>query len=97
MSTTIVWNGEALTLEICTYRAPQNKGIQLYDADHMPCARATLNPDFLLPENHVAIKDYSENEGVLEALIAARVIETTGEYVQAGFENVPICRLLITE
>ncbi|MBE7512418.1 MAG: hypothetical protein HS103_06340 [Anaerolineales bacterium] len=93
---TIEWNGETLTLEISTYKAPKNKGIQLYDEEHMPYARATLNPDFLLPENHVAIKNYSENEGVLEALIKAGVIEETGEYVQAGFENAPICRLLIT-
>ena len=97
MTTQIEWNGNVLTLEVRTYHSPKNKAIQLWDDEHMPYATATLNPTFLLPPNHVAIKDYSENEGVLDALKKARVVEETGQYVQAGFEKAPICRLLITE
>lgn len=38
-------------------------------------ADATINTGVVLPDTHVAIKNYTENEGMVEALLAAGVIE----------------------
>ena len=51
--------------------------IQLFDtADHEPVCTATVNvPEVELPEGYVFIKNYSENEGILETLVAAGIID----------------------
>ncbi|WP_152050931.1 DUF4313 domain-containing protein [Tautonia marina] len=69
--------------------------LQLIDAeDGSPIAQATVNlPDVALGRNQVAIKDWSENEGMLDALVAAGVVKPTGETVRSGYVEVPICEL----
>lgn len=37
------------------------------------------------PPHHVYIKDWSENEGVLDALIKSGLVEKTGTVARAGF------------
>lgn len=50
--------------------------IQLYDIeDNSPVARATFNPEQPVPKNHVAVKVWSENEGMDKALINAGIID----------------------
>jgi hypothetical protein len=73
--------------------------IQLMDAeDGSPIATATVNlPDFPLAEDRVAIKDYSENEGMLDALVEAGIVEELGLHAETGFVTVPICKLLVGE
>lgn len=70
--------------------------LQLIDAgDGSPIATATINlPDEPLGRNQVFIKDYSENEGMLAALVAAGVVEPTGQTVRSGYVEVPVCELL---
>lgn len=59
-----------------------------------PVATATVNlPAVKLGPNQVAIKSYAENEGLLEALVAAGVVKPTGDKVRSGFVEVPICEL----
>ena len=72
--------------------------IKLIDEeDGMPFAVATVCvEDDLVKENEVAIKDYSENEGMLESLINAGMVEEPHAFVQSGFVKIPICKLLIT-
>jgi hypothetical protein len=69
--------------------------LQLIDAeDGSPIAAATVNlPDVPLGRNQVAIKSYSENEGMLDALVAAGVVKPTGQMVRSGYVEVPICEL----
>ncbi len=69
--------------------------LQLIDAeDGSPIATATVNlPDVPLGRNQVAIKDWSENEGMLDALVAAGVVKPTDQTVRSGFVEVPICEL----
>ncbi len=43
--------------------------------------------------DEVAIKTYSEGEGMLEALLEAGVVEDTGRKAWAGRMQVPICRV----
>jgi hypothetical protein len=71
--------------------------IQLIDVeDGSPVAVATVNlPQYDLSEDEVIIKDYSENEGVLAALIKGGVITKPVRYVLTGFVTCPVCKLLI--
>ncbi len=53
---------------------------------------ASVNiPDVELRENEVIIKDYSENEGVLNALISAGVVSKSIFFAK----GLPVCELLI--
>lgn len=42
----------------------------------------------------VWVKDYSENAGVLDQLVEAGVLETTGRTCQSGFVALPEARVL---
>jgi len=56
---------------------------------------ATINiPEIKLGENQVIIKNYSENEGVLDALIEAGIVSKPINFVQiSGFVHAPVCEL----
>lgn len=60
---------------------------------------ATTNiPDFrfqgLDDGTHVLIKDWSENEGILDSLIENEIVEYTGGLVATGFSEAKLCKLL---
>lgn len=58
-----------------------------------PVTRATVNiPEHHLNEDEVAIKDWSENEGMVEALVEAGVIHPPHRHIQSGYVQVPIAR-----
>jgi hypothetical protein len=69
--------------------------INLIDAlDNEPYAVATTNlPDVLLLDNEVLVKDYSENEGVLEFLTTNNIVIATDRWVTSGFVDVQVCTL----
>jgi hypothetical protein len=83
----------------CTIRKRQyangRSALQLIDAeDGSPIARATVNlPDEPLGKNQVLIKDYAENAGMLDALVAAGVVKPTGQTVRSGYVELPVCEL----
>jgi len=59
-------------------------------------AVATINfPDEHLENNEVAIKDYSENEGMLEFLMAHKIVAPPHRFVRSGYIVAPIVKLLI--
>lgn len=67
-------------------------------ADDSPVITASINVAGVseaLPEDHLALKTYSEGEGLLEALEAAGVVEDTAKCLQTGFVSAPIVRLLL--
>lgn len=64
---------------------------QLFDANGDDYAVITINLPGLAPDE-LAIKSYSENEGVLEALLAADVIELPHRWVASGFVSIPVVR-----
>jgi len=90
------YGGEyTLSLKFAKYHNGQT-AINLIDEDDgMPYATATVCvEDNLLQEGEVAIKDYSENEGILEALIEANIVDHPRAFIQSGFVKIPICKLL---
>lgn len=73
--------------------------LQLIDAeDGSPVAMATVNlPAESIKQDEVIIKDYSENEGMLAALVGEGIISEPLRKIQQGFVELYVCRLLRTE
>lgn len=55
---------------------------------------ATVAVGNKLPSGCVAIKNYSENEGMLEALIAAGLVKAPVDWIRSGFVAIPVCPLV---
>lgn len=45
-------------------------------------------------DGEVAIKDYSEGEGVLAALVGAGIVSEPLRYAPSGWVKIPICKVL---
>jgi len=58
------------------------------------CASVNLT-DWALRPNEIAIKDYSENQGVLDVLIESGVVSKPRRYVNLPHVTIPICELLM--
>lgn len=88
------WN---CVLKLGKYDNNDRTAIQLINArDGSPVAVATVNiPDAPLEKDEVIIKNYSENEGMLDALVNAGIVQQTGKKVQSGFVDCDICKLLV--
>ncbi len=93
---TVRFLGEDCTLEWDWYAKPRNRHLRLWAADG-PMGTASINPAGLLPEGFIAIKDYRENAGVLAALVAAGIVEDTGDFAPVGHEVAHLCRILRDE
>ena len=62
--------------------------------DGIPYATASVNlPNVLLEENEILIKDYSENQGVLDFLVENNIVNRTERSVQSGYVWIPVCIL----
>ena len=74
-----------------------HRSIHLVDKEtDEPIACATLNiPWYPLDEDAVIIKDYSENQGMMDALREAGIIEPMGIQVSAGYAEAEVCRLCL--
>jgi hypothetical protein len=71
-----------------------NKAVQLMDAeDGSPVMIATVNLGNRNPDDLITIKNYSENEGVLEFLQEIGFVGEVDHYEQAGWVEVPVCKL----
>lgn len=88
-----MYNGEMCTVEFSKYREIDNTAICLYteDGELMTIATVNIRP---LDSNLVAIKNYSENEGIEEVLIKNGFINSEPiHYIESGYVNVPIYEL----
>ena len=71
--------------------------IQLSDIeDGAPVATATVNvPNEPLADNEVVIKDYSENEGMLNTLVANSIVKPPHKYIKiSDYVTCPVCYLV---
>lgn len=72
-----------------------NGRIAISLVDPEPIAVATVNlPDVVLQHDEVIIKDYSENTGMLDALIESGYVSEPIRMVQTGYVSCPVCKLL---
>ena len=94
----VTFLGVECTVKFYEYDCNGRTAIKLVDSsDGTPVLTASVNlPDSDIPDGYVAIKDYSENEGVLEGLIKAGILRKSC-YVKNGCQRYPVCQILKTE
>jgi len=86
-------NGFTLTASYGHYANKQPR-IQLYDVDDgCPYATASVELEQPLLDGEIAIKDYSENEGILDMLVEHGVVDKPHRFANSGFVTIPICML----
>ena len=84
---------ETVAIRFETYRNGQ-RAILLETLDGEPWLDATRAVAAAIPADCVAIKDYSENEGLLDVLIKQGVVEAgTVTSIASGFVRLPVHRL----
>jgi len=66
----------------------------IYHEDDVLLKASVNMPELSLPPGYIFIKNWSENEGILEALIENQVIEPPKCYIPSGFVNVYVCKLI---
>lgn len=94
---TVLFKGEKLIIERYTYKNNNRVCLQLIDEQGYFYMTATTNiPDAELNDDEVLIKNYSENEGILEALEQSNIVKKIGP-VKTGFVSVMKCKLLNSE
>lgn len=86
-------SGDVYSLGLSVGKYPNGQtAIQLIDnEDGFPYAVATVAVDCELKENEVAIKNYSENEGMLKNLVKNDIVEKPHRFTTSGFVTIPIC------
>jgi hypothetical protein len=85
-----------ISLVFGQYRNGQRAIEMIDEADGAPYAVATVAlVNEQLSADEVAIKNWSENDGVLESLIENEIVSAPIRYVSSGFVQVPICKLLV--
>ena len=86
--------GEDCAVETARY-GNGRLAIELVCADGAPMACATVNlPNVPMGADEAAIKDYSENEGMLAAMMSAGIVSAPMRWVESGWVRVPICRIM---
>lgn len=90
------FKGRDVFLSKSTYPKNGRISIQIYDAeDGIAVARATVNlPDVEMKNGYTAIKDHSENIGVLNFLVENRIVAEPEFYSNQGYVEIPICKVL---
>lgn len=89
----IFWKNETLKVKIVKY-PNGNNAIFILDEYGIPYAKASVNPDVILESDEVAIKNWSENKGILDVLVNAKIISEPYRVIQCGYEAAHICKLL---
>lgn len=82
------------------YQSPKNialLAVMETEAGREPFGMITVNVQKELKPGRVAIKDWSENEGLLDVLVEEGIISEPLAYIPSGFVDIPVCRLLATD
>ncbi len=81
-------------IERVTYQSG-NAGLEYIDSHGDSIAMLSVNPhDVELKPDFVAIKNYSENEGVLSQLIALKIVKPSKWQLPSGHVMLPVCRII---
>ena len=92
MSSIVSFAGYVCALDFTARYLDRHIVIRLLDQEGFPVAIATVNLGGLAMDE-VAIKDYSENAGMLALLLKADVIYPPHRFLQSGYVSFPICYL----
>lgn len=71
-----------------------NLGLEIWSEEHGPIAKVTTYVSMILGDDYIAVKNYSENEGMDEFLVSSGIVDKDPiNYVASGFVDIPIYRL----
>jgi DNA helicase HerA-like ATPase len=88
MKSYMKFNPEPVTVKGTLYMENGTSALLLLDANGVTVATATSNlEDQDVPDDVVWIKDYSENEGVLQTLIENDIVEAVGVSLIKHYDN----------
>ncbi len=90
-----VYNFKGMEVMVSVITTITPNRINLYDAiTKEPLLTATSNiPTLRDLEGYVAVKDYSENEGVLDFLVENGIVEPPITFVKEEYVTFPICKI----
>jgi len=93
----VAFNGWNCVLVKHKYEKGGGVALELVDEiDGESVAMATVNlPEVVLDHDVVLIKDWSENEGMLDCLVKHNIVSYTGKDVRTGMVRANICKLLV--
>lgn len=103
----VVFLGYECDVHIREYSANKQSAIELVIADtennqgrmsepgEPMCMATVCLPGYPFEKRETAIKDYSENRGVLQSLLNAGIVALTGKSTNSGFVEIPIVRFTI--
>ena len=80
-----------------------NTALSMYDTEDgsaIACVSinlAPVEPELLEDRALIYLKDYSENEGMLDLLVAEGIVERTGRTRQSGYIEAPLVRIIDPE
>lgn len=84
------------TCIVLTNAIPIDEGSYIAEPGTETITIATVNiSEAKISKNEVIIKDYSENQGILDILIKAKIISDPIRFVKTGFVTCPVCKLRI--
>lgn len=76
------------------YYSNGNLGIEIWSDTDGPITKVTINPDVPLLHDRIAIKNYSENEGMIEWLISQDLIEKDPiQTIVSAWVEIPVHKL----
>lgn len=70
-----------------------NLALQVISETEGPITTCTVNPGFTIEDNAIAIKNYSENDGMVDTLKGMGIIGKELYRVRSGFVEIPIYEL----
>ena len=101
MATQFIWPNidKKVSIIKTEYQSPKNialLAVMETEAGREPFGMITVNVQQELKSGRVAIKDWSENEGLLDVLVEEGIVSEPLAYIPSGFVEIPVCRILAT-
>lgn len=81
----------------CEFKTGQygngNLALQVESLDEGPICTCTVNPDEVVTHDAIAVKNYSENEGMVDTLTEMGLIGEELYSIPSGFVSIPVHKL----
>lgn len=90
----LVYDGNEVQLHLLKYVEPKNNALTMELLDGDPYTTCSINIEHKLKdEDLICIKDYSENQGILNFLLENNVVTEVLGTIGSGYVDIPVCRL----
>lgn len=76
------------------YQESGNIALEIWSNEEGPICRVTVHPGIKVPEDCIAIKNYSENEGVVDWMKSMGFIEDAPvRIIKTGWVEIPVYKM----